>query len=190
MTVIARAAEADEGEVGEDPGDEIGRMPGPATRGMFQRFLDLQAQEVSIRAQEVQVRQLEVRAGYKYSKASLDAQERDLRDERIERRTKRRDQFFFIAFSLLLLTGLLVYLLQSGNTELAREILKALVYIAMAGTSGFYAGKVTERQKRQAEEEWTRGARMERPASFLRFSTATMVARRLAARPTTAAPPR
>jgi hypothetical protein len=133
--------------------DDPDRGPARPTREMIQQFLDQQAQELALRAQEVQVRQLEVRAGYRYSKASLDAQERELKDRRSEGRKKRRDQLYFGVFSLLLLTGVLVYLLQAGKDDLAREILKALVYIVMAGAGGFFAGKTSEKRKQQVEQE-------------------------------------
>ncbi len=126
-------------------------MPELPSRAMFHRFLDQQAQEIAVRSQEIQIRQLEIKAGYRYSRASLDAQVRDLRDKRSEERKKRRDQLFFIGFVTVLLSGLLVYLLQNGKEELAHEILKAVVFITMAAASGFYAGKSSERKKREAE---------------------------------------
>jgi hypothetical protein len=133
--------------------DEPEKSPTQHKRVMIQRFLDQQAQEMAIRAQETQVRQLEVRAAYRYSRASLDAQERDLKDQRSEERKKRRDQIYFVAFALLLLAALVVYLLNGGKDELAREILKAVVYISMAATSGFYAGKSSERRKQESDEK-------------------------------------
>jgi len=134
---------------GED--EEPGRLPAHPRREMIRRFLDQQAEEIAVRSQEVQVRQLEVKAAYKYSRATLDAQERDLRDQRSEERKKRRDQLCFVGFATLLLMGLMVYLLQSGQDGLAQEILKGLVYITMAATSGFFAGRSAERKKREAE---------------------------------------
>lgn len=137
----------------EAAGEATETMPAHVARAMVQRFLEHQAQEIAVRSHEAQIRQLEVRAGYKFSRASLDAQERDQKDQRTEDRKKRRDQLLFIAFAFLVLTALIIYLLQSGKDDLAREILKALVYISMAATSGFFAGKSLERKKRESEDE-------------------------------------
>jgi Flp pilus assembly protein TadB len=137
----------------EADGDATERMPAHLARAMVQRLLEQQAQEIAVRSHEAKLRQLEVKAGYRFSRASLDAQERDQKDQRTEDRKKRRDQLFFVAFAILLLTALIIYLLQSGKDELAREILKALVYISMAATSGFFAGRSTERKKHEASEE-------------------------------------
>lgn len=130
------------------PGEKLPELP---SRAVIHRFLDQQAQEIAIRSQELQIRQLEIKAGYRFSRASLDAQQTDLKDKRSEERKKRRDQLFFVGFVTIVLIALLVYLLQSGKDGLAQEILKALVYITMAATSGFYAGRSSERKKRDAD---------------------------------------
>ncbi|HEU4558258.1 MAG TPA: hypothetical protein VFS20_10425 [Longimicrobium sp.] len=147
MIALDDPAEPISGEAFE-PGEKLPELPG---RALIHRFLDQQAQEIAIRSQELQIRQLEIKAGYRFSRASLDAQQTDLKDKRSEERKKRRDQLFFVGFVTVVLIGLVVYLLQSGKEGLAHEILKALVYITTAATSGFYAGKSSERKKREAE---------------------------------------
>lgn len=139
-------------EVVEDPGETPAKTPTHVRLDMFNRFLEVQGKEIEVRAQEVGVKQLEVRAGYRFSKASLEAQERDLKNQREESRSKRRDHLLFSVFALLLLAAILVYMLQTGKDELAKEILKALVFISAGGASGFFAGKASERKK-QADEE-------------------------------------
>lgn len=151
MTVLDDLVEPVSGDGPEADYEDTELMSELPSRAVIHRFLDQQAQEIAVRSQEVQVRQLEIKAGYRYSRASLDAQERDLRDKRSEERKKRRDQLFFIGFVTVLLTALLVYLLQNGKEELAHEILKAVVFITMAAASGFYAGKSSERKKREAD---------------------------------------
>lgn len=145
VTGIAGIVEA---ELEERAGELLAEVP----EAMIQRFYDLQAQEIAAREHETQVRQLEVKAGYRFSRASLEVQERHLREVRAEGRKKRRDHLYFSAFSLLLMTGLLVFLLKSGKEDLAGEILKGLVYITMGGTSGFFAGRSTERKKRDGDD--------------------------------------
>lgn len=151
MTALDELVEPVAGDGSDEEHEEPDAVPKLPSRAMFHRFLDQQAQEIAVRSQEIQIRQLEIKAGYRYSRASLDAQVRDLRDKRSEERKKRRDQLFFVGFVTVLLSGLLVYLLQSGKEELAHEILKAVVFITMAAASGFYAGKSSERKKREAD---------------------------------------
>ena len=85
MMALEDPAEPISGEAVEafEPGEKLPELP---SRAMIHRFLDQQAQEIAIRSQELQIRQLEVKAGYRFSRASLDAQQTDLKDKRSEER--------------------------------------------------------------------------------------------------------
>lgn len=141
-------------EYEDDPqqGGKPVRASERARLDLFQKFLEVQGKEIEIRAQEVEVKKLEVKAGYRFSRAGVEAQERDLKHQREESRTRRRDHLWFSVFALALLTGLLVYMLQTGKDELAKEILKALVYISAGGASGFFAGKASEKKRQAADD--------------------------------------
>lgn len=128
------------------------RPPAHVRLDVFEKFLEVQGKEIEIRAQEVEVKKLEIKAGYRFSRASVEAQERDLKHQREESRSKRRDHLWFSVFALALLAALLIYMLQTGKDELAKEILKALVFISAGGASGFFAGKASERKKQAADE--------------------------------------
>ena len=118
-----------------------------ATAPQLDRFLDLQTQDLNLRAREMDLRLQELNNAHNFSEQALSAQ---LQDREAERRHRRGEQHSWYIFVGLLVLVLLITMLASlflDKDEFARELLKALLYVAPAGAGGYFYGK--HREKKQ-----------------------------------------
>lgn len=109
----------------------------PPSEETLQRLLEVQGKELTIRARELDVRQAELNNGAKWAEASLQAQERDRKDERAHRR--KITAYRYVASGVLLFACLIFagFALHLDKDAIVLEALK-LVGSAMVGFGGGY----------------------------------------------------
>lgn len=129
---------------GTQPGQKP-QVPAPPPEqlppALIQQFLDQQTKELGIRTEELALRKRELDSSYQYAEKALNAQVEDRRDERLARRSSRRDRLVAFVGVLLLVLLFFGWLLYIGKDEFALEVLKALLFLLTGGTGGYYAGK-------------------------------------------------
>jgi hypothetical protein len=145
--------EGQQGQPAPHPAPPVGAALVPAeaiTPALLTQLVENQAKELAIRSEEVRLREREIDAAAAFSEKALEAQAADRKDDRIARKTARRDRLIASGLAVLALLAFIVYLLSTGKDAFASEVLKAIVYLAAGGSTGFIAGK---RQSPRTTEE-------------------------------------
>lgn len=119
-----------------DPANQSAPRHG-VTPDLFERFLDNQTKEIAIRQHELDLEKQKDSHNFEFSKAALDAQERDRIHERECKRNQYKDRHRLVFWVVLILAGLIVAALYLGSEKLAMEVAKGIGYIT-AGLLGGY----------------------------------------------------
>jgi hypothetical protein len=108
---------------------------------LFGRFLDLQEKELAARAQEFELRKQSEAHQFEFAKAALSAKVEDGKGERTHQQRKSLFVFGFILVIVIAILVFMAYALQSGNQQVAMEIIKAITFFLTGGAGGYAVGK-------------------------------------------------
>ncbi len=138
-----------------DSGEDAARpVPAPqATAPQLDRFLDLQTQELNLRAREMDLRLQELNNAHNFSEQALSAQLQDREAERRHQRGEQHSWYVFVGLLVLVLLTAMLTSLYLDKEEFARELLKALLYVAPAGAGGYFYGRNREKKKQEGDED-------------------------------------
>lgn len=107
----------------------------------FEKFLEVQQQELRVRSEEVGVRKTEADHAHEFSIKSLDAEAADRKDEREKKLEEHRNRHRLAILGMIIAAAVLAFLVWQGKDKLAEEIVKAAVYVVSAGFGGYAWGK-------------------------------------------------
>jgi cation transport ATPase len=115
---------------------------------ILKELVQLQREQLAVRQEEIGVQKQQVENAHEFALKNLDAQASDRKDARGHNKTERRDRLLFaglIIAILILFIGAAIYM---GQPEIAKEIVKAVVYLVAGGLGGYsYASQKRKREK-------------------------------------------
>ncbi len=111
------------------------------TPDLFERFLENQSREIETRQDELDLEKQKDSHNFEFSKAALDAQERDRIHERECKRNQYKDRYRLVFWVVLILASIIVASLYLGSEKLAMEIAKGIGYISAGLLGGYGLGK-------------------------------------------------
>ncbi|AOF54490.1 hypothetical protein BKG91_09015 [Rodentibacter caecimuris] len=121
----------------------------------MKEFVHLQQQEIMLKREELALRREEIQANERLAERSIEAkQQTDLNHGNIFSALQ-KGKLYIIALIAVLVMIIILYAMNTGNTEFALEVLK----IGGALTAGYFAGfgkgksVVLEQQQRRNEDE-------------------------------------
>ena len=116
-------------------------------------FIKNQTKELEIRAFELELKKQQDTNSLSFSKDALAAQERDRKHERECERGKQRDRYGLVALLGVLLAAVLLGAMYLNKDELAKELIKAMLYVAPSLLGGYALGKQAQKKKDDSQQE-------------------------------------
>jgi hypothetical protein len=113
---------------------------------LIEHFLQVQSQEIETRQQEITAREKESENAHQYALKSLEVQADNLEKDRQHKRTVYRDRLLFATVSILVLAIFLTIALFLNKDQIAIEIVKAIVYLAVGGLGGYAYHQLRSKQ--------------------------------------------
>lgn len=104
---------------------------------------------MELKARELDLQQQQDRHGFEFSKAALDTQAQDRKDERIFQRQQRRNTYIMAVIIAIAIACVIVFAMLFNKDQIAMEIIKSIVLILSGGGAGYAIG----RHKVQAKSE-------------------------------------
>ena len=110
------------------------KHPNPA---LFERFLNVQEQELVLRGQEIDLRKLNDTNTHEYAKAALSANVKDREAERSYMKNVMKDRFIFAGIVIFFLVLLFCFALYFDKDAIVMEIVKAIMFFGAGGIGGY-----------------------------------------------------
>lgn len=124
---------------------------GDISTALVKEFLDNQTKEMEIRVQELTLQKQQDDYGFEYVKMVLAAKVEDRKSTRNHIIKSKIFTYFFATTIILIIVGVIVYAMHSGNEDIAMEIIKAIIYLAGGGLGGYGVAKIRETTSMHSE---------------------------------------
>jgi hypothetical protein len=124
--------------------------PPPPDPALINRWLTVQERELMLRTEELALRKQADNNAFEYSKAALDA---NVKDREAERGHAKITIKYGYIFASVIIIGLFIFLgvaLFLNKEQIAMEIVKAIIYLAVGGMSGYAYARGTNTNKQQS----------------------------------------
>ena len=121
----------------------------------IKEFLQLQQQELIIKKEELAIRREEIQANERLARASIDSKQKtDLKHGDIYTSLSKW-KLGLVALFVVSVVFVIIYAMQTGKTDFAREVLKIGGAFAAGYFAGFGRGKSTvlEQQQKQSQDD-------------------------------------
>lgn len=97
---------------------------------------------MSLREKELVLHKQKDDNSFEYAKKALVVQKEDRSEDRIHKQKLRRDTYILICVLALMIAVIIWYSIAIGKTEIAMEIIKAIVFLGSGGAGGYAVGKI------------------------------------------------
>lgn len=124
------------------PEPSSGNLPQPKfDADIVKRFLEIQQQEILVRQGELTIKGKDIDNQKDIALKSIDAQQQDLKDDRIHKRRSSIIVKIFVLVLILIIIALIVYLIEKGKDAIAIEILKIIGVALISFGGGYFYGR-------------------------------------------------
>lgn len=121
-------------------------MPEQPPMQLIEKFIDNQSKELALRGQEIGLQAQQEKNNFEFSREALKAQADDRKEQRQFMLSQRKHTYFFLSFVFTLILGLVAYALHKGDTAVATEIIKAIIYLSGGGLGGYGYAKAKHKE--------------------------------------------
>lgn len=128
-------------------------LPEGLTPDIFRVLVENQTRELELKAAELSLQKQQDEHGYEFGKAALVAKIEDRKHERQHNLAIRHSAYIFFGVIAFLLAGIIGYSVYANHTEIAMEIIKALVFIGSGAVGGYGVAKTTGNAKDQDQNK-------------------------------------
>lgn len=108
---------------------------------LIEKFLDSQNRQVEAKVKETELQFQQDSNNFEYGKLALEAQSNDRVNERISARKTSRERYIFLFAVIALVVGLIATAMWLNKDEMAKELVKALIYVSAGALGGYGLGK-------------------------------------------------
>lgn len=102
-----------------------------------QQLVENQTKELEAKTLELQLKQQEDGNGFEFGKIALEAKTQDRRECREHERLKGKDRYIFSGAVTVVLAGIIITAMLTNNTDIAKEIIKAVIYVTAGAMGGW-----------------------------------------------------
>jgi hypothetical protein len=115
---------------------------------IVKRFLEIQQQEILVRQNELLIRGKDIDNQKDIALKSIEAQQQDLKDDRVHKRRSSIIVKIFVLLLTLVTVALIVYLIEKGKDTMAVEILKIVGVALISFGGGYFYGRSNQKSGR------------------------------------------
>ena len=107
------------------------------TPDLVRTMLDNQARELELKSIELALQKQQDLHSFEFGKEALRIKAEDRKLQREHDFKVKRSRYLLVGSLMWLVAGIIVYALNSNNSSVALEIIKAIVYLAGGGLGGY-----------------------------------------------------
>lgn len=111
------------------------------TPDLFNRFLDLQTEDLKLKQRELDFRARSDTNNFEYAKLALKEQANDKERQRSHDAKQVKLKYYFIVGIVVIMVGLLVFLIWNDKDQLVKEIITVLLGFVPGGIGGYAVGR-------------------------------------------------
>lgn len=123
------------------------------TPDLIRTLLENQSKELELKSVELSLQKQQDIHGFEFGKEALRIKAEDRKLQREHDFKVKKSRYLLIGGLMLLVSGIIVYALNSNNSPVALEIIKAIVYLAGGGLGGYGLAKSSNQKDANAENE-------------------------------------
>jgi hypothetical protein len=116
-------------------------------------FLENQAKELELKSIEISLQKQQDAHGFEFGKAALLAKIEDRKLQRNHQLAVKKTTYVLVGALSLIIATVIIYALQSNNSPIAMEIIKAIAYLTGGGLGGYGAAKAGNTSKDSGNEQ-------------------------------------
>lgn len=121
------------------------------TPDLIQSLLDNQTRELELKSVELSLQKQQDIHGFEFGKEALRLKAEDRKLQREHDFKVKKSRYLLIGSLMLLVSGIIVFALNSNNSPVAMEIIKAIVYLAGGGLGGYGLAKSSNSKETNSE---------------------------------------
>lgn len=103
--------------------------------------LAVKRSEIELQEKQEDTRRLEIETNAKVAMAQIEAQERDLKDNRTQYNSMLTRRYWFVGVVVLMILVFATVGMMTGHKDIVIEIMKATLFFAAGGFGGYQYGK-------------------------------------------------
>lgn len=111
------------------------------TPDLIRTLLENQSKELELKSVELSLQKQQDIHGFEFGKEALRIKAEDRKLQREHDFKVKKSRYLLIGGLTVLVSGIIIYALDSGNSPVAMEIIKAIVYLAGGGLGGYGLAK-------------------------------------------------
>lgn len=123
------------------------------TPDLISTLLENQSKELELKSIELSLQKQQDIHSFEFGKEALRIKAEDRKLQREHDFKVKKSRYLLIGSLMLLVSGIIVYALNSNNSAVALEIIKAIVYLAGGGLGGYGLAKSTDPKNENSEND-------------------------------------
>ena len=123
------------------------------TPDLIRTLLENQSKELELKSIELSLQKQQDIHGFEFGKEALRIKAEDRKLQREHDFKVKKSRYLLIGSLMLLVSGIIVYALNSNNSPVALEIIKAIVYLAGGGLGGYGLAKSSNPKDANVEND-------------------------------------
>lgn len=123
------------------------------TPDLVRTLLENQSKELELKSIELSLQKQQDIHGFEFGKEALRIKAEDRKLQREHDFKVKKSRYLLIGSLMLLVSGIIVYALNSNNSPVALEIIKAIVYLAGGGLGGYGLAKSNNSKDSNSEND-------------------------------------
>lgn len=123
------------------------------TPDLIRTLLENQSKELELKSIELSLQKQQDIHGFEFGKEALRIKAEDRKLQREHDFKVKKSRYLLIGSLMLLVSGIIVYALNSNNSPVALEIIKAIVYLAGGGLGGYGLAKSSNPKDSNSEND-------------------------------------
>ena len=106
-----------------------------------EQFVHNQTKELELKIEELTLKKQEDSNGFEFGKIALEAKTQDRKECREHERAKGKDKYVFLGVVAFVVTIIIISAMITDNSEIAKDIIKAVVFVTAGAIGGFGMAK-------------------------------------------------